>query len=73
MIYKCPYVCGNKTEFGYCKTTACINPSYQSKWYGDWNSTPDMLQHPCQNCPNNPRNGGSGICRCVLGAKIIYY
>lgn len=20
----------------------------------------------CQNCPNNPDNGGSGICHCVL-------
>lgn len=26
----CPYVCNNKTEYGYCKTTACINPKYSS-------------------------------------------
>ena len=24
----CLYVCENKTECGYCKTTACINPRY---------------------------------------------
>lgn len=24
----CPYVCNNKTEFGYCKTTVCVNPLY---------------------------------------------
>ena len=24
----CPYICNNKTEYGYCKTTACINPEY---------------------------------------------
>ena len=24
----CPYICDNKTEYGYCKTTACINPQY---------------------------------------------
>ena len=24
----CPYVCGNKTPEGFCKTTACINPNY---------------------------------------------
>lgn len=24
----CPYICDNKTEYGYCKTTACINPEY---------------------------------------------
>lgn len=21
----------------------------------------------CQNCPNHPSNGGSGICHCILG------
>lgn len=25
---KCPYDCSNKTELGYCKTTACINHKY---------------------------------------------
>lgn len=25
---KCLHLCGNKTEYGYCKTTACINPKY---------------------------------------------
>ena len=24
----CLYVCENKTEYGYCKTTACINPKH---------------------------------------------
>lgn len=24
MITKCPFPCTNKTEFGYCKTTACL-------------------------------------------------
>lgn len=24
----CPYPCGNKTEFGYCRTTGCVNPRY---------------------------------------------
>lgn len=28
MTERCGYVCGNKTSDGYCKTTACINPSY---------------------------------------------
>ena len=22
---------------------------------------------PCVSCPNNPKNGGSGICHCILG------
>ena len=29
MIGLCPYNCSNKTEYGYCKTTGCINPKYQ--------------------------------------------
>ena len=24
----CPYICGNKTPEGFCKTTACINPNH---------------------------------------------
>lgn len=25
---KCSIVCGNKTDLGYCRTTACIYPEY---------------------------------------------
>ena len=28
MIGACPYLCSNKTDFGYCRTTGCINPKY---------------------------------------------
>ena len=27
---------------------------------------------PCDTCPNNPKNGGSGICFCILGQNVIY-
>lgn len=27
--------------------------------------------NPCQNCPNNILNGGSGICHCTLGGIKI--
>lgn len=26
----------------------------------------------CDNCSNNPKNGGSGICNCILGQPRIY-
>lgn len=26
---------------------------------------------PCRTCPNNPANGGSGICLCTLGQPEI--
>lgn len=25
----------------------------------------------CQQCPNHPSNGGSGICHCILGTPKI--
>ncbi len=71
MIGTCPYVCDNKTEFGYCKSTVCINPAFQSKFYGDWNFTPEMVQSPCKNCPNNVQNGGSGVYFCILGSPKV--
>lgn len=32
----CPYVCNNKTKFGYCKTTVCINPMYNQQSITKW-------------------------------------
>lgn len=29
------------------------------------------LPEACQNCSNNPKNGGSGICHCTLGTPKI--
>ena len=26
----------------------------------------------CESCSNNPKNGGTGICHCILGNPIIY-
>lgn len=26
---------------------------------------------PCENCPNNIKNGGSGICHCILGNQTM--
>lgn len=26
----------------------------------------------CMSCPNNPKNGGSGICNCILGTQVVY-
>ena len=27
---------------------------------------------PCENCSNNHKNGGSGICHCTLATPVIY-
>ena len=26
----CPYICNNKTDYGYCKTSACINSTHRA-------------------------------------------
>ena len=26
----------------------------------------------CENCPNNQKNGGDGVCFCILGQNIVY-
>lgn len=40
MYGDCPYwECPNRNEFGYCKTTVCINPKYQSNTYRTTNTT----------------------------------
>lgn len=30
-------------------------------------------QSACINCPNNPKNGGDGICFCTLGQQQVTY
>ncbi len=36
-------------------------------------ATMDTLQiNPCDKCPTNVKNGGSGICHCILGQQVIY-
>ena len=31
-----------------------------------------LRKQVCDNCSNNPKNGGSGICHCILGTTSIY-
>lgn len=69
MFGSCPYSCNNKTEYGYCKSTGCINPRYQQIIFYSHNN--NDFQSPCANCANNPQNGGSGICHCILGTPQI--
>lgn len=35
-------------------------------------SDADYDGSPCEHCSNNPSNGGSGICNCILGQKTFY-
>ena len=38
-------------------------------YIGGWNIEE---KNPCKNCNNNPKNGGSGICNCILGNMITW-
>ena len=67
----CPYPCHNKSYDGYCLTTGCINPHYQYIVF--FNNCNNEYPSPCKNCPNNPSNGGTGICHCILGCPTITY
>lgn len=31
-----------------------------------------FYNNTCMSCPNNPKNGGSGICNCILGTQVVY-
>ena len=60
----CPHFCWNKTDMGYCRSSVCINPVYNG--VNSYNTA-----SPCDACSNNPKNGGSGICHCILGSPKI--
>lgn len=45
---------------------------YNPWWSYQVTTTFSNISEPCQNCPNHPSNGGSGICHCILGTKIFY-
>ena len=31
----------------------------------------EQISEACRYCPNNPVNGGSGVCNCILGTPVI--
>lgn len=54
------------------------------RWNGpsiDWDSTNldtsininAFSREACENCPCNPKNGGDGVCFCILGQQNIVY
>lgn len=44
------------------------------KAYSDANSDYiiDNLSKACEFCPENPKNGGKGVCFCTLGSPVVY-
>lgn len=40
---------------------------YLGEYNWSYNGTTTYNRSSCDYCTNNPRNGGSGICNCILG------
>lgn len=40
-------------------------------YYNYVSTTPSTSKGICEFCPTNPRNGGDGICHCILGSMDI--
>lgn len=67
----CPYVCNNKTEFGYCCSTACINPMYNRITVNQWLEKADYVQvvrcKDCRHWQGKSENDATEECDGVMG------
>ena len=60
--------CDRKNEMCiYEQVTSNNNKTFKEK-YDLWDSDSN---DPCEHCPNSPKNGGSGICNCILGLPKV--
>ena len=50
--------------------TKTLNDYLNADYYNK-SATGAFGQSACINCPNNPKNGGSGNCNCILGQPQI--
>lgn len=50
-----------------------INDNNLNKYNLNDTTIGNFKQSACENCSNNPKNGGSGICHCTLGRMQITY
>lgn len=67
MSSPCPYICNNKTEYGYCKTTGCIHKGvwYLQTKHGRWLKTGQSFV-----CPDKFRNYFCSVCGFELDTHI---
>ena len=72
---------GNTIELGdnydsfFDKPSKDININIKLPKYDDTYSNThnrNFKSSACDGCSNNPKNGGSGICFCILGSPVIY-
>lgn len=73
-----------RVPFGGNTNTFTDKDNTSISWNGsstDWDSTNIKTsstintafgKNACEDCPNNPKNGGDGVCFCILGQNIVY-
>jgi len=49
-----------------------FNYTYNPIPYVETDTYSNQTNSYCEYCSNHPKNGGSGICHCILGTPIIY-
>ena len=54
------------------KEEALKTLDYIRQYSYEYLAPPDFTKDACQHCNNNPKNGGSGFCHCILGSNIVY-
>lgn len=73
-----------RVPFGGNTNTFIDKDNTSTSWNGsstDWDSTNldtsininAFGKEACVNCPSNPKNGGDGVCFCILGQQNIVY
>jgi len=73
--------CSSKPKVGEPRGCSCsllfdwlINYQYKPDPYPTGTFSGDHpIPSPCSGCSNNPPNGGSGICHCILGMQEVSY
>ena len=70
-VYRCKKCGTMKTEpiiLGLQEHVTTSGNEEFNKKYNLWDSD---CSNPCEHCSNNPKNGGTGICHCILGLPEV--
>lgn len=66
MIATNPSTARYECECGWCYEEPPVEIARVPFPYTNWDNN-----DPCRFCSNNPRNGGTGICHCIIGSHKI--
>ena len=61
-----------KCGYEYIEQTETIRIPFVEPEVNQANLVTQLNNNACDNCSNNPNNGGSGICHCILGVTTTW-